>query len=115
MNVISRKDIEYKKELFIMNGDEKPEQNIDLNIDNDTYILNFVSDYHNSSFNLSVYFNNSNDLILLKKEIIVQLKVKQFLEPEPLIVKSALEYISASTLFSSICWFFTAILTPFSK
>ena len=87
MNVISRKDIEYKKELFIMNGDEKPEQNIDLNIDNDTYILNFVSDYHNSSFNLSVYFNNSNDLILLKKEIIVQLKVKQFLEPEPLIVK----------------------------
>ena len=54
LNYIYRKDIVYKRQLFIMNQNEKPEQNIDMDFDNKTYILSFVSDYHNSSFNLSV-------------------------------------------------------------
>jgi hypothetical protein len=76
----------YKKQLFVMKGDEKPEQNIELGADNRTFIINFVSDYHQDSFNLSVAFNNSNDLVLIKNNIIVKINVQQFLEPEELVI-----------------------------
>ena len=88
-NDINRNDIVYKRQLFLMNEDEneKPEQNIDLEEGNKTYILSFIPDYNNiSSFNLSVYFNNSNELILIKKDIIVRLKIKTFLEDEELVI-----------------------------
>ena len=88
-NIMNRIDITYKKNLFIMLGDEKPEQNIEFDASNKTYILSFVSDYHNSSFNLSVYFNDSNNLMLMKNDLVVQLKVEKFLEPEPLVAKIA--------------------------
>ena len=83
---IDKKDIMYKKQLFVMKGDEKPEQNIELGADNRTFIINFVSDYHQDSFNLSVAFNNSNDLVLIKNNIIVKINVQQFLEPEELVI-----------------------------
>ena len=88
-NYIYRKDIVYKRQLFIMNQNEKPEQNIEMDFDNKTYILSFVSDYKNSSFNLSVYFNNSNELILMKNDIIVESKVENFLEDEELVIETA--------------------------
>ena len=88
-NIMNRIDITYKKNLFIMNGDEKPEQDIEFDASNKTYILSFVSDYHNSSFNLSVYFNDSSNLMLMKNDLVVQLKVQTFLEPEPLVAKIA--------------------------
>ena len=87
-NYIYRKDIVYKRQLFIMNEDEleKPEQNIDFDEENKTYILSFNPDYNNiSSFNLSIYFNNSNELFVIKNNIIVQIKIKTFLEDEELV------------------------------
>ena len=71
-----------------MNEDEleKPEQNIDFDEENKTYILSFNPDYNNiSSFNLSIYFNNSNELFVIKNNIIVQIKIKTFLEDEELV------------------------------
>ena len=83
---IDKKEIVFKKQLFVMNGNEKPEQNIELGADNKTFIINFVSNYHQDSFNLSVVFNNSNDLIPIKNNITVKVKVQEFLEPEELVV-----------------------------
>lgn len=40
---INKKNIFYKKQLFIMVGEEKPEQNIELDSDNKTFILKYVS------------------------------------------------------------------------
>ena len=89
LNYIYRKDIVYKRQLFIMNQNEKPEQNIEMDNDNKTYILYYVSDYHNSSLNLSIYFNNSNELILMKSNIIVHSNVENFLEDEDLVTETA--------------------------
>ena len=83
---INKKDIMFKKQLFVLIGDEKPEQNIEIDPDNKTFILNFVSDYHKELLNLTIAFNNSNDLIEIANNIIVTLKVKEFLEPETLVV-----------------------------
>ena len=69
-----------------MIGNEAIEQNIDINEENKTYIISFVSDYHNSNLNMDIYFNNSNDLILLKKDLGVELHVEKFLEPEPIMI-----------------------------
>jgi len=85
-NVILNKDIAYKKQILAMIGNEAIEQNIDINEENKTYIISFVSDYHNSNLNLDIYFNNSNDLILLKKDLGVELHVEKFLEPEPIMI-----------------------------
>jgi len=83
---IDKKDIMFKKQLFVLIGDEKPEQNIEMGPDNKTFILNFVSDYHKELLNLTIAFNNSNDLIEIANNIIVTLKVKEFLEPESLVI-----------------------------
>ena len=83
---INRKDVMFKKQLFILSNDEKPEQNIEIGPDNKTFILNFVSDYHKELFNLSVVFENSNNLILIRNNIIVKSKVTKFLEPEELVI-----------------------------
>ena len=90
-NIIYRNDILYKKQLFIMYDDEKPEQNIDINLENKTFILNFVSDYNRESFNLKIYFNYSGNLTLIKDELIVNVNIEpsKLLEPEPLITKIA--------------------------
>jgi len=72
---INRKDVMFKKQLFILSDDEKPEQNIEIGPDNKTFILNFVSDYHKELFNLSIVFGNSNNLILIRNSIIVKSKV----------------------------------------
>ena len=83
---IDRKDIMFKKQLFVLVGDEKPEQNIEMAPDNKTYIINFVFEYHKELLNLTIAFNNSNDLIEIANNIIITVKVKEFLEPEPLVV-----------------------------
>ena len=90
-NIIYRNDILYKKQLFIMYDDEKLEQNIDINQENKTFILNFVSDYNRESFNLKIYFNYSGNLTLIKDELIVNVNIEpsKLLEPEPLITKIA--------------------------
>ena len=85
-NVIFKKDIAYKKQVLAMIENEAIEQNIDVNEENKTYIISFVSDYHNSNLNMVIYFNNSNDLILLKKDLGVELHVEKFLEPEPIMI-----------------------------
>ena len=84
-NTITAKSIEYKKQLFIMSGDEKPEQNIIFDEGNKTYILRFVSDYHKELFNLSVVFNNTNNLTVFADNIIVKLNVTTFAVPEQLV------------------------------
>ena len=84
-NIINQKDIAYKKQLVAMIGNENIDQNIHLNTENKTYIISFVTDYHVSSINISLFYNNSNDLILIKSGLIVQSHVTKFLEPEPII------------------------------
>ena len=83
---INRKDVLFKKKLFIMIGNEKPEQNIELDSDNKTYILKYVSEQRESSLNLTVAFNNSNDLIIIENNITVKFNIKTFCEPEKLAV-----------------------------
>jgi hypothetical protein len=68
-----------------MSGDEKPEQNIIFDEGNKTYILRFVSDYHKELFNLSVVFNNTNNLTVFADNIIVKLNVTTFAVPEQLV------------------------------
>ena len=86
---INRKNIVYKKQLFIMVGEEKPEQNIELDSDNKTFILKYVSEKREDSLNLSIAFNDSdnNNLILIKNNIIVKYNIKVFCKPEELVVK----------------------------
>ena len=82
----NRKDVLYKKKLFIMIDDEKPEQNIELDSDNKTYILKYVSEKNESSLNLTLAFNNSGDLLIIENNIIVNFNIKTFYEPEKLAV-----------------------------
>ena len=77
-NIINQKDIAYKKQLVAMIGNENIDQNIHLNTENKTYIISFVTDYHVSSINISLFYNNSNDLILIKSGLIVQSHVTNF-------------------------------------
>ena len=86
---INRKDVDFKNLLIVMNGNEKPEQNIEIGPDNKTFIINFVTDYHKESLNLSVVFNTDNDTILIRDNIIVKINVKTFLEPEELVIPIA--------------------------
>ena len=76
---INRKDLMFKRQLLIMNVDEKPEQNIEIEQGDKEIIIIFVSDYHNKLFNLSIVFNNPDNLIPIKNNIIVKLKFTQFL------------------------------------
>ena len=91
LNYIFRKDIAYKRQLFVMIQDEKPEQNIDMDPSNKAYILYFYPNYQNytSPLNLSIYYNNSNELILMKSDIIVQIKIENFAENEDLVTETA--------------------------
>ena len=82
----NRKDVLYKKQLFILVGDEKPEQNIELDSDNKTYILRYVSEKRESSLNVTVAFNNSGDLLIIENNIIVKFNIITFYEPEELVV-----------------------------
>jgi len=83
---INRKDVLYKKNLFMIVGNEKPEQTIELDSDYKTYVLKYVPENKKESLNITVVFNDSNILLPIETNIIVKLNIKTYCEPEELVV-----------------------------
>ena len=86
-NDIHTKNIEYKKALFPTINNEKVEFNIDLIQESKTYIISLYPDYNQKPISMDIYFNNSDEEVLIKSGLIVQNHVKKIVEPEPLAIK----------------------------
>lgn len=85
---INRKDVIDRKKLYMMIGDEKPIQDITIDSDNQTFILNYYIEKE-EDLNIEIkYKNNSNSSIIsIGNKLSVKYNIVNVSEPEPLVTK----------------------------